>query len=65
MLLVLLISLKEISVQNCKKTFFRQQTVRKMQNRKGQNLVGWLILGISVYIRPSPKEREKEERKDR
>ena len=35
-------------------------------------LVGWLILGltgfsdsISVYIGPSPKEREKEERKDR
>ena len=35
-------------------------------------LVGWLVLGltalrdsISVYIGPSPKEREKEERKDR
>ena len=35
-------------------------------------VVGWLILGltalwdsISVYIGPSPKEREKEERKDR
>ena len=34
--------------------------------------VGWLVLGltalwdnISVYIGPSPKEREKEERKDR
>ena len=35
-------------------------------------LVGWLVLGltalsdsISVYIGPSPKEREREERKDR
>ena len=35
-------------------------------------VVGWLVLGltalgdsISVYIGPSPKEREKEERKDR
>ena len=35
-------------------------------------LVGWLVLGltalwdsISVYIGPSPKEREKEEGKDR
>ena len=35
-------------------------------------LVGWLVLGltalldsISVYIGRSPKEREKEERKDR
>ena len=35
-------------------------------------LVGWLVWGltalrdsISVYIEPSPKEREKEERKDR
>ena len=34
--------------------------------------VGWLVLGltalsdsISVYIGPSPKEREREERKDR
>ena len=36
-------------------------------------LVGWLVVldlttlsdNISVYIEPSPKEREKEERKDR
>ena len=36
-------------------------------------LVGWLVVlglmtlldSISVYIGPSPKEREKEERKDR
>ena len=38
-----------------------------------QTLVGWLVVlgltalrnSISVYIEPSPKEREKEERKDR
>ena len=42
------------------------------QTPMSSQLVGWLILGltalwdsISVYIGPSPKEREKEERKDR
>ena len=41
-------------------------------HRKARDLVGWLVLGltalwdsISVYIEPSPKEREKEEMKDR
>ena len=41
--------------------------------RIGQEKVGWLVVlgltalldSISVYIEPSPKEREKEERKDR
>ena len=42
-------------------------------NKKVGWLVGWLVVlgltalwdNISVYIGPSPKEREKEERKDR
>ena len=44
----------------------------KTGNMNMKKLVGWLVLGltalwdsISVYIGPSPKEREKEERKDR
>ena len=39
---------------------------------KLQENIGWLVYGltalcdsISVYIGPSPKEKEKEERKDR
>ena len=49
-----------------------------MRKRSGRPLsarpwVGWLVVlgltaltdSISVYIGPSPKEREKEERKDR
>ena len=45
----------------------------KYYTLKGENVVGWLVVlgltalrdSISVYIGPSPREREKETRKDR
>ena len=49
-----------------------QGTVKGIRKR-GRQKIGWLVVlgltalsdSISVYIGPSPKEREKEEKKDR
>ena len=58
----------------CQNLITRIKVINMTRNSsKSNKLVGWLVVlgltalsdSISVYIGPSPKEREKEERKDR